>query len=105
MIRNSDLFQHESDFPELDRDRAAEHLRQALRFRTVSHLDTARTDYSQFDALHAFLRESYPLTAGQAEWTEIGHSLLIILRGSDPALRPRTGARRTPGSTRTSAGA
>ena len=87
-MKNADLFIHETDYPDLNIPSAAAHLQSALRFQTVSHMDSARTDYSQFDALHAFLRESYPHLSAHAVWEEIGHNLLITLKGTDDSLRP-----------------
>ena len=87
-MNNADLFINETDYPDLNISSAAAHLQNALRFQTVSHLDAARTDYSQFDALHAFLRESYPHLSAHAVWEEIGHNLLITLKGTDDDLRP-----------------
>jgi len=87
-MKNADLFINETDFGDLDLSSAVGHLRQALRFETISHTDKALTDLSRFDALHAFLRESYPHILARGTWEYIGHSLLITLPGDDPALRP-----------------
>lgn len=87
-MKNADLFRYENDYPDLDWKRAVDHLRQAVRFRTVSYMDTGRIDGSQFAAFHRFLRESYPLLSRHAAWEEIGRSLLITLSGRDPNLRP-----------------
>ena len=87
-MKNADCFINEKDYPDLKYDRAVRNLQSAIRFRTVNHLDTGLTDYSQFDALHAFLRSSYPLLALNARWEKIGHSLLICLNGSDETLLP-----------------
>ena len=87
-MKNADLFLHEEDYPELRAEDAAEHLRRILRFRTVGYLDTSRVDYGQFDAMQEWLRESYPLTAKYGTWEKFGHSLMITIPGSDPALAP-----------------
>jgi len=74
--------------PAIDAQRAAERLAQAIRFQTISVQDGA-ADPAPFDALHAFLRQTYPLTF--ARFTvemPAGHSLLLTLPGSDPALKP-----------------
>src|SRR5438128_12272344 len=44
----------------IDRDRAAEHLAAAIRFRTVSHQDPSEDDRTQFAGLRAFLARTYP---------------------------------------------
>ena len=87
-MTNAELFIRETDCPDLNIPSAAAHLQGALRFPTVSHVDTSLTDYGQFDALHAYLRESYPHLSARAAWEEIGHSLLITIPGSDASLRP-----------------
>ncbi len=87
-MTNAELFAHESDYPDFPSKRAVEHLRDALRFPTVSHLDTSKTDYSAFDAFHLFLRVSYPHIVSACVWETIGHSLLLKLPGSTPSLRP-----------------
>lgn len=87
-MKNADLFQNEADYADLNAENAVSHLRQALRFRTTSHMDTALTDYAQFDAFHAFLRAAYPKITESAVCEEIGHSLLICLPGSDASLKP-----------------
>ena len=43
----------------------AERLAEAVRFRTVSYQDRSRIDYSQFEGLLGFLRESYPRVFGE----------------------------------------
>ena len=87
-MKNSDLFAHEEDYASLPWDKADEHLSRALQFETTSYLDTSRIRYDQFDALHSFLKESYPHVLAAGTWEEIGHSLLITLPGQNPDLRP-----------------
>ncbi len=87
-MKNADLFRHEGDYPSFPAEAAVERLRGAIRFETTSYVDTGRIRYDQFDALHAFLRESYPAVAAAAKWEEIGHSLLIAIPGTRKDLRP-----------------
>ena len=87
-MTNADLFQHENDFPELDGDGAVRHLSKAISFETVGYMDTARIRYGEFEALHDFLRETYPLVFQSGTVEKIGYSLLITLPGSDNRLRP-----------------
>ena len=75
-MRNSDFFNHETDYPELDGERAVEHLRQMLRFETTSYVDTSRIRYEEFDRMQAFLREAYPCVFSRGEVERIGYSLL-----------------------------
>ncbi|MBR0462947.1 MAG: M20/M25/M40 family metallo-hydrolase [Clostridia bacterium] len=87
-MKNADLFINENEYQDLDEAGCVARLSRAIRFRTTSYLDTRKMDYSQFDGLHAFLREAYPLLGQLARWEEIGHSLLITLEGVDPGLKP-----------------
>ncbi len=84
----ADLFAHESDYPDFPSDSAIGHLRQALRFPTVSYIDTSKMHYAAFDDFHRFLRESYPHILERCIWEDVGHSLLLQIPGSDPSLRP-----------------
>lgn len=88
MVKNADLFQNEQDYPDLNSGKAVEHLRQAIRFRTVSFFDASETDYREFDALHKFLKSSFPLIGRTAAWKTLGHSLLITVPGRNAALKP-----------------
>ncbi len=87
-MKNTDLFIHESDYADFDRESAKEHLACALRFHTTSYMDTSLIDYAAFNAFHDYLKETYPHIYSASEWEEIGHSLLIRLPGSDPSLKP-----------------
>ena len=42
-------------------DRYRRHLSEAIRIRTISNRDMEKVDWAAFDALHAFIDESYPL--------------------------------------------
>ena len=88
MMKNADLFRNESDYPDFPAEEAVKRFSGALTFPTVSYVDTSRVDYDAFRRLHAYLRASYPHVAERALWEVIGHSLLITLPGSDPALEP-----------------
>ena len=87
-MKNSDLFCHEEEYPDLNGERAVEHLREALRFRTVSYVDTSLQDYGEFDRLHKHLAQAYPRVFSAGIVEKIGHSLLIFLPGSDLSLKP-----------------
>ena len=87
-MKNADLFINETDYSDFSADRANAHLQQAIRFPTVSSLDTSRIDYGVFSRFHAFLRETYPCIAAQGKWMTIGYSLLIRLDGLDASLQP-----------------
>ena len=57
---------------------AAEHLSQALRFKTVSHKDMSKMDLSQFSAFEAFLEETYPLLHEKLEKMNISKHGLVF---------------------------
>lgn len=64
-------------------------LQEALRTRTVSHLDRSRIDSSQFDDLHRILRKNYPKIFEIAECTVIGnHSLILKIKSADAKYLP-----------------
>lgn len=72
----------------VDPDGVAEHLAQAVRFRTVSLVgDTGERD--QFERFHQWMRDTYPAfhAAARVEAVE-GLSLLYVWDGSDPAQPP-----------------
>ena len=87
-MKNADLFINESDYPDFPVGQAAAHLQQAIRFPTVSRIDTSKVDYDVFSRFHAFLRKTYPRIAALAKWMKFGHSLLIRLDGLDATLQP-----------------
>ena len=82
------FFAHEDDYADLDKGAVCARLGRALSFRTVSHMDPPRTDWGQFRALHEFMRASYPHVFSAGDVTLVDHSLLIVVPGSDPALKP-----------------
>ena len=63
---------------------AAEHLSQALRFKTVSHDDISKMDLSQFSAFETFLEETYPLLHEKLKKMKINnHGLVFRWRGKN----------------------
>ncbi|MDH4167337.1 MAG: peptidase M20, partial [Gammaproteobacteria bacterium] len=44
----------------IDVARAAQHLAESVRFRTVSHQDANGNDWAEWDRLHAWLAATYP---------------------------------------------
>lgn len=71
----------------IDVDRAARHLAEAIRIRTVSHQQAADNDLAEWDRLHAWLQATYP-AAHAAMRREVvgGHTLIYTWPGSEPAL-------------------
>lgn len=87
-MKNVDFFINEQDYADFDGDAAVGHLADALRFETVSYVDTSRIRYEEFDALHDFLGKSFPLIFQNGKCEKIGYSLLITLPGTDESLKP-----------------
>ncbi|HLZ97770.1 MAG TPA: M20/M25/M40 family metallo-hydrolase, partial [Steroidobacteraceae bacterium] len=76
--------------PPVDERRAAEHLRSAVRFQTISQ-DLAPDDdhRSEFLRLHSFLREAFPhVDAVLSREVVNGYALLYTWPGEDPAAKP-----------------
>ena len=73
----------------VDLERFRKNLSDAIRIRTIA-ADTAEdTDWSTFDAFHAFLRERYPLIHENLELQSFARgSLMFRWKGSDPSLDP-----------------
>lgn len=66
-----------------------ERLAAAVRFETISYQDAERTDFTEFERFHQFLRTSYPRVFGQLQVETVNdYSLLIRWPGSDAGLSP-----------------
>jgi carboxypeptidase PM20D1 len=73
----------------VDGARAAERLGQAIRFQTVSHQNPIDDRGDQWDALHAWMQQTYPRThAAMTREIIAGRTLLYTWRGADPSLPP-----------------
>jgi carboxypeptidase PM20D1 len=65
----------------------ADHLAQALKFKTVSHEDSKEDDTTQLDGLREFLEKTFPKThATLAREIVGGHALLYTWKGSSEGL-------------------
>jgi len=73
----------------IDTERAARHLAEAVRLRTVSHQDPGQNEWAEWDRLHAWLERTYP-TAHAAMTREVvaGRTLLYTWPGTDRTRRP-----------------
>jgi carboxypeptidase PM20D1 len=75
--------------PSIDVGRAATHLSEAIRIRTISHQEAAANDPGEWDRLHAWLEQTYPAAhAAMTRTVVAGHTLVYTWRGRDPALSP-----------------
>jgi carboxypeptidase PM20D1 len=73
----------------VDTDRAARRLGEAVRIRTVSHQDPAENELAEWNRLHAWLRDTYPVAHAAMRLDVVAeHTLLYTWPGSDPARRP-----------------
>lgn len=66
----------------------AEHLGQAVRYRTVSEQDPGKIDYSQFQQFHEFMRATYPRVFAELQVEQVNHSLLLLWPGTDSSKLP-----------------
>ena len=85
----TDFFALEGNYPDLDGEGAAARLSAAIRCKTINYFDHSRTDYTEFDKLHAHIKASYPNIMRVGTFERIGHhAVLITIPGSDASLRP-----------------
>ena len=79
----------EKNAENVDVDRYAKHLTEAIQFRTISHTDASQTDWNEFKRFHAFLDAAYPLIAERLEKEVIGEAnLMYRWKGKNPDLEP-----------------
>ncbi|MBQ7549064.1 MAG: M20/M25/M40 family metallo-hydrolase [Clostridia bacterium] len=80
---------YEIDKIRIDENKVAEHLSQAIRFKTISMAGDVGVDWNEFEKFHAFLDETYPLIAKNTVKEKISHaSLMYRWKGSNPDLEP-----------------
>ncbi|MCS7176921.1 MAG: M20 family peptidase [Candidatus Kapabacteria bacterium] len=75
------------EVPPLDIDSAGAVARfaEALRYRTISHQDTAQVEVAEFERFHRFLQASFPEVHRRLQWETVGgYSLLYRWPGRDP---------------------
>ncbi len=72
-----------------DEEGAAQRLEGAIRFQTVSYADRSKIDFGEFDKLHAYLQEAYPLTHRTLKREVTEEKFLIYhWEGTDETLLP-----------------
>lgn len=75
--------------PVVDADAVAQHLGQAIRFRTVSHQEAAENDAAAWEAQRAWLATTYPAFHAIARREVLpSGAMLYAWTGSDPSLPP-----------------
>ena len=73
----------------VDVEKFARDLSDAIKIKTISHLDDNLTDWAEFDKFHAFLEERFPLIHSTLEKEVIGKaSLMFRWKGSKEGLDP-----------------
>ncbi|MBW2273132.1 MAG: M20 family peptidase [Deltaproteobacteria bacterium] len=73
----------------VDARAVAEHLAASMRFRTISHQNPADFEAGPFEALHGYLRETYPRTFASLRVRRVGgYSLLLEWPGKAASLQP-----------------
>jgi carboxypeptidase PM20D1 len=73
----------------IDRDRAAQHLAEAVRIRTVSHQDRGENEIAEFERFLAWLQATYPAAhAAMSRELVGGLTPVYTWPGSDPSLAP-----------------
>lgn len=74
--------------PEIDKDAAVQHLREAIRIPTVSMVEDYVDNIQPFIDYRNWLEKTYPLLHANAERTIIeGYSLIYRIKGTNPALK------------------
>lgn len=72
-----------------DADRAALHLSEAIRIKTISRDDPQQVDWSQFEKFHDFLEKAYPLITKNLSREKVSRaSLLYKWQGKNDTLKP-----------------
>lgn len=85
----TDFFALEGNYPDLDGEGATARLSAAIQCKTINYFDHSRTDYTEFDKLHAHIKASYPNIMRVGTFERIGHhAVLITIPGSDASLPP-----------------
>ena len=70
----TDFFALEGNYPDLDGEGAAARLSAAIRCKTINYFDHSRTDYTEFDKLHAHIKASYPNIMRVGTFERIGRA-------------------------------
>jgi carboxypeptidase PM20D1 len=73
----------------IDAQAIANHLQNLIRFQTISYQDSEENNLKTFEALHAYLAQTFPKTHKILEKETVGgHSLVFTWTGSDTSLPP-----------------
>lgn len=88
-ISSPEYQQTSVDLVDVDVDKAAQHLSQAIQIKTISKEKMQASDYAPFGVYHQWLERTYPLIHKSLEKEVVNdHSLLYRWKGTDPSLKP-----------------
>lgn len=73
---------------EIEKDKVAGHLAEAIRFRTVSNQSKTKNDRSQFTGFIDWVATTYPAITNRLDLQRANYSLLYKWQGTDPSLKP-----------------
>ncbi len=77
-----------SEIP-IDSKLISEHLSKAVRFKTISHQDSEKSDIKEFQSFHIFLKKTFPRVYSELSQEVIAeYSLLFTWNGHEPDLKP-----------------
>ena len=73
----------------VDIERAANHLSQAIQIKTVSNDDSSKVDWSEFEKFHAFLADAFPHITETLSREKVSEASLIYKwQGTNESLKP-----------------
>lgn len=73
----------------VDLDRVCEKLTEAIKIKTIAHVDESKIDWSEFDKFHRFLEEKFPLVHQNLKREVIARAdLVYIWEGTNKELLP-----------------
>ena len=84
----TEYFAGEDLYADLDAAAAVEHLSEAVRCKTINYAQHSLTDFREFDRLQELMKRSFPAVMEAGTFELVGHSVLIIIPGSDENLLP-----------------
>jgi len=86
--KGAPISQEAKDLAPIDKDRAVEHLREAVRIKTVSMIDEYIDNKEPFIQFREWISKAYPAISKVAERTVIAdYSLVYKIEGKDPSLK------------------
>lgn len=73
----------------VNKDRVCQNLSNAIKIKTISHLDENETDWNEFEKFYSFLCESFPMVHKNLKVEHVGRAgLVFIWEGTEKNLEP-----------------